>query len=62
MHPSSKEGPITHECTTCHRCGCQLTMAAGTDPRHPPDGACICDACYHEMLVPGPGDAHGNMS
>ncbi|MDJ0783982.1 MAG: hypothetical protein QNJ22_18570 [Desulfosarcinaceae bacterium] len=22
----------------------------------------ICDVCYDEMLVPGPGDAHGNMS
>lgn len=59
MNPTCKE---VRECTVCTHCGRPLSTDAGLCLQ-PQDGAeCICDDCYHDLLIPGPGDAHGNMS
>lgn len=62
MDASSNKGPNSGEGTTCRQCGRPLTMNDGACLQPPNGDACICEDCYHEMLVPGSGDAHGNMS
>jgi hypothetical protein len=48
--------------TACSRCGRPLTTNRGACLETRAGGEYICEDCYREMLVPGAGDAHGNMS
>lgn len=62
MNPSCPDGQDTCENTVCTHCGRALSTDAGISMQAQGSGDCICDACYHDMLIPGPGDAHGSMS
>jgi len=62
MTPSYIDGKESCKGTTCSKCGRPLAMEAGLALQPRIEGECICDDCYHDMLVPGPGDAYGNMS
>lgn len=62
MDPTISKGRKSGECLTCNRCGRPLAPKAGACMETQNAGAAICDDCYAEMLVPGPGDAHGSMS
>jgi hypothetical protein len=62
MDSAISDGRESSECSTCSQCGRILTMKMGVCQQPHTAGAAICDDCYAEMLVPGPGDAHGSMS
>jgi hypothetical protein len=62
MDISFIKGPDSGEGTTCRQCGRPLTINNGACLQTTSGDACICEDCYREMLVPGSGDAHGNMS
>lgn len=62
MNPPCHDGQDRCESNICSRCGRPLSTGAGIALEAQNSGECICDDCYHDMLIPGPGDAHGNMS
>lgn len=59
---NSGDSPTSSDGTACSQCGRSLTTHQGVCLQSQTDSACICEDCYREMLVPGSGDAHGNMS
>jgi hypothetical protein len=62
MNLSSPDGQEASVSKVCTHCGRPLSTDAGLCLQ-PQDGAeCICPECYQDLLIPGPGDAHGNMS
>jgi formylmethanofuran dehydrogenase subunit E len=62
MDATSIEDRKSGESITCSQCGRPLAMRTGAYLQTETAGAAICDDCYAEMLVPGPGGAHGSMS
>jgi hypothetical protein len=62
MDASFIDGRNSSEDATCSRCGRPLSLHAGVCLQTQTGGECICADCYDELLVPGAGDAHGNMS
>jgi hypothetical protein len=62
MDASFIDGRNSGENTTCSRCGRPISSQARVCLQTQTDGECICADCYNELLVPGAGDAHGNMS
>lgn len=62
MDPTFIKSQESLDFQTCCRCGRPLPADGGLCLQEKGGGAYICDACYQEMLLPGQGDAHGNMS
>jgi hypothetical protein len=62
MDTSSNKGPNSGEGTTCRQCGRPMALNDRACLQIQSGDTCICEECYRQMLVPGSGDAHGNMS
>ncbi|MEJ2638335.1 MAG: hypothetical protein P8010_02050 [Desulfosarcinaceae bacterium] len=60
--PTSGDGLSNGDGTACSQCGRSIRTDQGACLQSQTDSECICEDCYREMLVPGSGDAHGNMS
>ena len=62
MKPASPHGQDVLDGMACAQCGQPMTTETALCLQ-PQNGAqCICSDCYQDLLIPGPADAHGNMS